>query len=137
VDQLQKINELLKVKLRVQQNAYKKFLDRENRIRTDIAKLTEQSKVASKGNDYQMRAIGADVIWQSWIGRSKSALNMQLAEILAQKSHYIEHVRIAHGKADIADKLLENRETARRKTKAQRELDGVLQQDLFAAKARD
>lgn len=121
------------MKLRVQQHAFGKFLAREARVRRDIENLTQQARQSHDVNDQSIRAIGADVLWQAWTERSKSTLNRELAEILAQKSHYIEKMRSAHGKVEISNALIAQHTELKHRKKIKSDLEKVLNAHLFSA----
>ena len=104
--QLEQLNELLVIKLRVEERAYNRLIARETVIRGDLERLSDQARQAQQTTTVEMKAIGADISWQAWLGRSAAALNLQLAEVLAQKGSYVEQVRKAHGKVSISEELL-------------------------------
>jgi len=105
--QLEKLNALLVMKLRLEERAYNKLRAREAAIRSDLERLSTQERDARKSTTVEMRAIGADISWQAWLGRSAASLNLQLAEILAQKENYVDQVRKAHGKVSMSEKLID------------------------------
>ncbi len=55
-----------------------------------------------------VRQIGADVLWQGWISRTREGLNIELAQILAQKEHMKSELQRAFGKQMAAKELLSN-----------------------------
>ena len=53
-----------------------------------------------------MRQIGADVLWQGWVGRTRESLNIELAQILAQKEYMKSALQRAFGKQAAAKELV-------------------------------
>ncbi len=100
-----------------QQQRFAKLLAEEERIRTELSRLEEmdRSARASDAQAIPMRTIGADVIWQGWIGRSRTALNMALARVLAVKEHHLSEVRRAYGKVLVVKEIRDQHITERRK----------------------
>ncbi|MEO3413222.1 hypothetical protein AAFO92_01060 [Roseovarius sp. CAU 1744] len=45
-----------------------------------------------------VRQIGADVLWQGWVSRTRETLNLELAQILAQKEYMKSELQRAYGK---------------------------------------
>jgi hypothetical protein len=133
--QLEQLNELLVIKLRVEERAYKRLTARETVIRGDLERLSDQARQAQQTTTVEMKAIGADISWQAWLGRSAAALNLQLAEVLAQKGSYVEQVRKAHGKVSISDELLAREQAERRQLRAKRLLDDLADQ-FFGANSK-
>jgi hypothetical protein len=100
----------------------------ETRLRTEIARLQAMLREArqDKAEARAMRAVGSDLLWQGWLGRSLSGLNQSLARVLAVKEYHKSEVRHAYGKLMAVDELAG---AARRdRQKAQRE--GALEQAI-------
>ena len=133
--QLEQLNELLVIKLRVEERAYNRLIARETVIRGDLERLSDQARQAQETTTVEMKAIGADISWQAWLGRSAAALNLQLAEVLAQKGSYVEQVRKAHGKVSISEELLAKEQAERRQMRAKKSLDDLANQ-FFGANSK-
>lgn len=99
----------------------KPLLDHEARLRGRIAKLEEQVRAArdDMDQDHAMKALGADIIWQSWHLRMRRTLNMELAQVTAKKLHSMERLRKSFGRktavADMAEAERVRLKTARAK----------------------
>ena len=91
-----------------------------------LAQLDTHMAESRSSEDTPQRAIGADVLWQSWIGRKKRELNIQLAQILAVKQRHIEQVRKAYGKVLVTDSLFEQVRHQSKQKKAQSLLDRAI-----------
>lgn len=78
----------------------KPILDREAELRGQLAKLDSQirdTRTQADG-DHSMRALGADLLWQGWHTRTRRELNMQLAQVTAQKLTAMDKLRAAFGR---------------------------------------
>lgn len=53
----------------------------------------------------EMRALGTDLLWEAWIVRQRTALNMRLANLLVQKEVMRSEMRSAFGRAQVAQAL--------------------------------
>ncbi|QBF29699.1 hypothetical protein [Thalassococcus sp. S3] len=97
------------------------ILAEEGRIRRALAHLDEQVRRVRTDPESValMRPCGADVAWQSWEGRTRRALNMQLAHVMAEKTELLHRVRSAFGKTCVVDHLRSAMitENARRKAR--------------------
>lgn len=89
------------------QQRFAQHLAEENRIRAELSRLDEMDRAARATDvgSIPMRTVGADVIWQGWIGRSRTALNMALARVLAVKEHHQSEVRRAYGKVLVVEEI--------------------------------
>lgn len=86
-----------------------KVLEQEARLRQNLQRL-EQMSISDESLEQHamvMRAIGADLLWQGWVARRKSELNIKLANVLAQKSVMSRDLALAFGRAQVAEQLME------------------------------
>lgn len=90
-----------------EQAAVQDILSEEAVLRAKLAQLDLQVRQARNENSgfEPMQAIGADVVWLSWVGRAKTQLNLQLAQVLARKSQVMGKVSLAFGKSLIARQM--------------------------------
>ncbi|MDT8325884.1 MAG: hypothetical protein RQ750_00665 [Roseovarius sp.] len=87
----------------------KDLLSQEARLRQDLAQLEEyrRSNRDLPETDLQgVRQIGADLLWQGWVGRNKAELQSDLARVLGRKGQMIGHLRRAFGKHQAATRML-------------------------------
>ena len=112
---LKELEQLLDLKFRKKQFRYAKVLSHESRLREQLQRLDDQAKEAQKSKDHKLRAIGADVIWKSWLDRTKRTLNMELAQVLAQKEGLKSGVRREYGKLLVGRELLVNQQMDEKK----------------------
>ena len=83
------------------------ILERERALRAELAKLRghiEETR-GLPAEHAQMRAVGADIIWMRWVTTAQSRLNIELAQVLAQKEGHIAQHKRAFGKAQAAQSL--------------------------------
>ena len=96
------------------------LIEKENKLRGALSKLEANRKaaLALPATDLQpIRQIGADILWQGWVGRNREDLNRQLALCLAHKARIVSGLKRAYGKHSAAKDLLENECAALRKKK--------------------
>ncbi|MCV3269873.1 hypothetical protein [Roseobacter sinensis] len=125
LEEAKTLHALADARYRARQQLFQTLLQRENAIRADLAKLEAQAKSAEQSANPTMKSIGADVIWNAWLGKSKRALNMKLALILAEKDQHIRQVKQAYGKVLASEEIV--------KTILQRQLEGARKVDLETA----
>lgn len=99
-----------------------KIMRQEAQLRQSLQRLEQMSTGddSFQQHDITMRAIGADLLWQGWVARRRTELNMQLANLLAQKSAISRDLSLAFGRAQVAEALVERERdhaaTLRRRT---------------------
>lgn len=102
------------------------LLQEEARLRGALAQLKEQAATERKAlaTDMPMQTIGADLLWQAWLVRSRKQLNIELSQVLAKKSIVMDRIRLAFGRRNavqsMSDRFTADRATARRKTQLER-----------------
>ena len=131
-DELYDLRIITQAKYQLQQQSFQKIVTEENHLRRELARLDElrhqsQNKPDGEG---EMRSIGADIVWQSWLGRSKSQLNMRLARVMATKLHQLEQVRQAYGRVLVVQELLDQLQSRAKSQKAQTVLSHAVQYSL-------
>jgi len=88
--------------------AMQKIRAEDNELRQAIAgldrNLAEETRASQ--NDHALRSLGADLLWQSWVGRKKASLQMQLAQVLVREEHALKEMRLAFGKKDVMENLI-------------------------------
>tara|TARA_R110002126_G_scaffold27055_5_gene91085 strand:- start:555 stop:971 length:417 start_codon:yes stop_codon:yes gene_type:complete len=127
------LHQLTRVHYEREQQSLRKLAQQESLIRAELQRLSDQEKAAfaAAPKDAPMRAIGADVIWLGWVGRSKAQLNMALAQILAQKEHHMARVRIAYGKVLVTEELARKDASARRQARSKVQLETAQETALW------
>ena len=102
---LSKLEEIMRAKYLTSQQDLRRYVSQEDQLRDQLRKLDKQARDADSDVEPSMKTIGADIIWKSWVGRTKTELNLQLAQILAQKEGYLNRVRKDYGKLLVAEEL--------------------------------
>ncbi len=107
---------ITKLKFQIEYEAVKAVLREEARIRADLCRLDEQMASAGQSDDSDcaMETIGAGVLWQTWVARTRRNLNVELAGILARKPHAMERVRQAFGRHQATQELWRKAESKRK-----------------------
>ena len=116
-----------------QQLSFQKLVAEENRLREELSRLDRAAREAHaepEGTN-EMRAIGADIIWQGWVARSKTQLNLKLAKVLALKLHHLEQVKRAYGKVLVVQELLAKTAKEASRKSASTELSQAIDHTLF------
>lgn len=131
VNDLVMMQKLVDVKYRQQQDSFARIIVQENRLRSALRQLDEHLAKSRTSANSSQKAIGADVIWQSWVGRKKRELNMQLAQVLAVKERHIAQVRKAYGKVIVANEILDLSKKNQTQKNARSELDRAITSMLF------
>lgn len=72
----------------------------------DLETLRHDNQSLPAGQLTVVRQIGADVLWQGWVGRTRESLNIELAQILAQKEHLKAELQRAFGKQLAAKEMV-------------------------------
>lgn len=116
---LEEVQHITKISYQRAQHQYAEVLAEETVLRGELERLQRLADEARTTNmqDIALAAVGADLLWQGWLGRSRATLNMTLARVLAVKDHHLKAVRKAYGKLMVADELLANAQKARAKTR--------------------
>ena len=94
----------------------KTLIKREAELRQKLLRLDEQRRKNMAIPNTQMvgaRQIGADVLWQGWVGRTRHELNIQLAQVMAQKAKMVDALRHTFGRQIAASELLETAQNDR------------------------
>ncbi|MEM6939019.1 MAG: hypothetical protein AAF943_01080 [Pseudomonadota bacterium] len=91
-----------------ERRSFAQILLEERRLRAEVQRISDLDTPLMQTPETlgDMRAIGADVLWRGWLSRSKSAINQDLARILARKTRHQDQVRRAFGKLKAIEKLI-------------------------------
>lgn len=131
LEDLQKMHAILEAKYQVQQQAFQALIAEESALRQKLSRLSQQVADAAAGDGLQMRAIGADMMWKAWVGRTKAALNIELAQVLARKEYHVGQVRAAFGKAQAAKSLYEAQLRAAQEKQSRTQLNQAINTSLY------
>ncbi|MFT5786784.1 MAG: hypothetical protein ACI9KK_002144 [Ascidiaceihabitans sp.] len=83
-----------------------KVISKETLIRRELATLQDHTHAAQQLgliDEPEMRSMGADILWERWLERSRANLNTKLARVLATKEVHLSSVRKSFGKLQAAN----------------------------------
>lgn len=84
------------------------LFNRETQLRRDLAELESyhrDNRILPTAELAAVRQVGADVLWQGWVSRTRQELQRQLALLLAEKGNRMRALRRAHGRYLAAEEL--------------------------------
>jgi hypothetical protein len=119
----QDLGRLTRLALQAAQAEMRALTDKENALRENLAQLTAQktdlARIARASDDPALIA-GADLRWQYWVDGRRAAINLELAQVLAQRDDCRHRLRLAFGRDQAAIALhrladLSARQIAKRK----------------------
>jgi hypothetical protein len=130
---LRQLEGIVQARYQHQQQSFGRLVAEENRLRDELARLDRFMAETRRmpRDESEMRAIGADLVWQSWLGRSKAQLNTKLAQVLAIKEQHLKQVRVAYGKLLVVQELIDKGTSDGRKKVARDALSRATSQSLF------
>lgn len=93
------------------------LLKEESSLRQSLTQLEAQSNTGkiNEAQDLSMNTIGADILWQAWVSKTRRQLNIELAQIMAQKIEAMAHIRRAFGRKEAVKRVMEAAHDERRK----------------------
>lgn len=115
------------------QKALSTILSREKILRGELGRLRDLARQtqAQPPDQERMRLIGGDVIWLQWLGETQRKLNIELAQVLAQKEAVIAQHRRSHGRKIVSEKIAQREADNLRQDKREAQLNAAIQQSLF------
>lgn len=108
IEKLREMETLLALKFERKKRLFAQIVAQETQLRSKLKKIHDQAKEAEQSEVHQIKAIGADVIWKAWVNRTQTSLNMELAQVLAQKERMLVSVRKEYGKLLVSRELVQN-----------------------------
>ncbi len=92
------------------------ILAEESRIRGALTQLEAQisHNIKTGADNYELNAVGAQLLWQSWTTRNQRRLNTELAHIMSKKLVALDKVRIAFGRQQAVDMMMSTERNTRR-----------------------
>ena len=96
----------------------------ESALRDELRSIEEElfEKTRASQTDLALRSLGADILWQSWVGRKRAELQRQLALVMVRKAAAVAEIRTAFGKKDVVERLVEKADFERRIDKKRRSI---------------
>lgn len=114
--QLEELTRLTEMAFETRSAAVRKYALHERGLRDRFEQLQAQRKESLRvsAETLSQKLTGMDVIYQVWIGRQITAINSELAQVLAQKEAQLSDLRIAFGKKEVAAQLLQREKSIKR-----------------------
>ena len=115
---LDDLAQITDAQFRAEQSRLSDIVAEEAALRQDIARLDAHHRDNQNLPETQLsraRTIGADVLWQGWVGRTRKDLQMRLARVLVRKANMMDSLRQAYGKSIAAQTLQRDEHTARQR----------------------
>lgn len=130
---LEQLKTLTSLKHQHSQQALSKILVRETALRNELVRLRALAleTQSQPPEQQQLRAIGGDVIWLKWLGQAQQKLNIELAQILAQKESLMAQHRRENGRKLVAERLAEDADDCRRRENRKRQLNSAIDHSLL------
>ncbi|XDA98484.1 hypothetical protein AB1M95_00875 [Sulfitobacter sp. LCG007] len=133
IAELGRLQQAVEARYNLRQADFRKLVEEENRLRSELRRLDAQVSEAERQGDPQMRAIGADLLWKGWVGRTKQDLNTRLARVLSRKEARIAEVRTEYGRVLAVGGLLAEARAAQRNEADRRRLDLAIELALMSS----
>lgn len=128
--QIKELENILELKYQRSQRSMAALVARETELRQKLVELDQNVFEMDVSTISQMRAIGADVAWKAWSEKARAKINIELAQVLAQKENVILRVKKDFTKLCIAQELStteqSNIKNARKATQLARVIDAKL-----------
>ena len=102
---LQDLHRITRARYDQRQQSFAKVLAEETHLRNELARLDDMHRDTQAPDPTPMRAIGADIMWQGWVGRARTDMNLRLARVLSVKERHLLEVRRAYGKVLVVEEL--------------------------------
>ncbi|MEL6488151.1 MAG: hypothetical protein AAFQ13_13525 [Pseudomonadota bacterium] len=108
------------------------ILAREAKLRGELAQLRRHTVEAQSlpVAAHSMRNIGADVIWLQWVAKATRSLNIELAQVLAQKEALLANQRRALGRQTVAANLASDADTRKQAERKASALQRAIEYDV-------
>ena len=106
---LETLKQLTDLKHQESLSGLSNILAREAQLRSEIQKLRDRAREAQAlpVSAHSMQNIGADVIWLRWVASAMQRLNIELAQVLAQKETLLDKHKRTLGRKTVAENLFD------------------------------
>tara|TARA_R110002124_G_scaffold191260_1_gene358713 strand:- start:371 stop:766 length:396 start_codon:yes stop_codon:yes gene_type:complete len=128
---LNDLQQVVRMKFEREQQVLAELLSKEAALRVELLRLDSLNAQAKVDTDETLRAIGADMIWDGWVGRARSQLNMKLARILANKAHHQDKVRQVYGKVLVVEGLIKQAKNQKNQRMSKQELSRAIDGSIY------
>jgi hypothetical protein len=118
---LAQLARITEVAFQADQAKMRAALEKETRVEAQLAglktALSERADQVAKDIDPAFLA-GADLRWKGWVDRQRSALNLRLARLRAERAEATDQMAQAFGRNLVADRLVSEDQAKDRKARA-------------------
>lgn len=130
------LSALLHARYQREQSAFMAVVAKEKQIRQNLLQLSDFERKAREDLDIDPTplVIGADSLWQDWLGRRRSELNIRLANVLARKADSRAQLRLAFGRKTVSDELTRGELTTTKQRFTKENQDLLLRFTLFESR---
>ncbi|MFT5796710.1 MAG: plasmid stabilization system protein ParE [Candidatus Azotimanducaceae bacterium] len=122
---------LMEIQYHHSRQSLQQVINEETQIRRELTVLqnhTHSARQLGLNDEPEMRAMGADILWERWLERSRAKLNVELARVLATKEMHITRVRRSFGKLQVANAKSNQVAQSEKKNTQVRNLDRAIWQ---------
>ena len=107
IEKIKKLHALTDMRFLALQTKMAELSGQEQDLRNTLAELSKSvsERQANPKDDAAMIA-GADIRWHRWVDQRKTALNIELAKLTAQKESYQQVLKEAFGQYQVTKKLV-------------------------------
>ena len=134
-DELEMLLKLEKLRSLKSQQALAKIQAQEDQLRDQIQTLNEHRRDSREVSAelVPMRAIGADILWQSWIDRTQKELSSDLARVMARKLPVLQRARKNIGRREVVAEMKEQTAARQDREEEQKRLATALEVSAIQA----
>lgn len=135
-DQLDDLKNLTDALYRVEQQKLAKLSAKESELRQKLSELEQhrRNNTSLPANEFLgLREIGADVLWQGWVIRTRQNLMVELAQVLAQKAGMRPALQRAFGKQMASAQIHADEKTRHLQNQRFHDEQSVEKLNIFAA----
>jgi hypothetical protein len=102
-------------------------------LRSKVEKLQRHANDARNlglEDNAEVRALGADIVWEKWLERARAQMNLELAKVLAKKELHLVRVRKSFGKLQVATAKSQQLAIANKKRSQIEFLNEIISQEV-------
>ncbi|MBA84287.1 hypothetical protein ACSSNL_05570 [Thalassobius sp. S69A] len=116
IKQIQDLQAITQLVFTAQSQEVQKLNQEQQKLREKLADLAQEEERSQRmiAEDMQLRMTRMDVLWQAWIGEQKSALNLRLAQVSAEKERSLSKLKTAFGRKEVATGLVDQARALKR-----------------------
>ena len=129
-EDLEQLAQVCEMQFAVTEQKLRDIMALEAQLRERIRNIRNQAIISNENN--ALKSVGADIAWQTWVSKTLTQLNVDLAQVLAVKEGYLIEARRAFSKKLASNALVKKRSEAKRKAK----LESQLRQSIEYSKPR-